>query len=152
MVSEVWRELPVIGCVVCEIVVEFVQHWVVFSSSFYRCFRRRHFFRRIRRRFFLSISTSSSVLSFSTSSFFSSLSASFFVASDIFFDHFRRRFFIAFQPVVFSLLSTRPFFVLSLCFCLGSDRMIGCVVCTGIVEFDQHRWSMGSERFGGSCR
>ena len=28
-------ELPVIGCVICEIVVEFVQHWVVFSSSFF---------------------------------------------------------------------------------------------------------------------
>ena len=28
--------------------------------------------------------------------------------------------------------------------------MIGCVVCEGVVDFDQHWWRMVSERFGGS--
>ena len=29
--------------------------------------------------------------------------------------------------------------------------MIGCVVCEGVVDFDQHWWRMDIERFGGRC-
>ena len=29
--------------------------------------------------------------------------------------------------------------------------MIGCIICEGVVDFDQHWWRMVIERFGGRC-
>ena len=105
-----------------------------FSTSFFVAFDV--VFRRFRRRCFLSLSKS-------------------------FFRRFRRhRYFVPFNVVVFSSLSKSSFFVpfnlvvlfvafdvavfsfFFRFFRLQSERIIGCVICEGVVDFDQHWWRM----------